>query len=217
MVSSVSLKVTDGRIELLGYPEGATVRGLSSSPQTTELCRLMLFRSDLVRVNEWLGLAQTTDELHREALCSAALVKFCCCFDGTAGLRAKPLRRKDLFKGEDRQTFERLLQIRNKSVAHDEHLYPGEFPLIVLGTECSAIEALVLELSTPFSAMYDVNALRRLASMTLEWVNEEFESVAKEIVDSVNSLPSELRRAMRDSTPEFKINFSEPEDRFARR
>ena len=212
------MRVEDGQFKLDGYPEGSSVRGLSM-PQAPELCRLMLFRSDLTRVIEWLSMARelNTEEPLQEAFCSAALVKFCCCFDGTAGLRSMPLRRKNIFRGEDRQSFERLLLIRNKAVAHDEHLYPGEFPLIVLDERAKALEAVVLQLRAPFSAMQEVEELRRLAKVALDWVMAEFEAIAKEVVDTINSLPEEQRLLMRDSTPDVKIQFGEAEDRFVKK
>jgi hypothetical protein len=54
------MRVEDGQFKLDGYPEGTTVRGLVS-PQATELCRLMLFRTDLGRVIEWLHIAGGAD------------------------------------------------------------------------------------------------------------------------------------------------------------
>lgn len=216
MLAGFSVK--DGRIELNGYPEGTTVRGLAL-PQARELCRLMLFRNDLTLVTDWLHFAGGLDAQNplREALCSAALVRFCCCFDGTSGLRSMPLKQKKIFKGEDRRALERLFIIRNKAVAHNEHLYPGEFPLIVLDAAGTAIEAVVLTLDAPFSAMSEVDDLKRLARGTLEWVTAEFEAVAKEIVNSINSIPEDERRLLRDSTPEFKIEFGASEDRFVRK
>jgi len=209
------IRVEDGRIKLDGYPEGASVRGLAV-PKAQELCRLMVFRGDLNRVVEWLGAADAEGRVGAagEALCAAALVKFCSCFEGTAGLRSKPLKQKNILGSEDRKLLERLRQIRNKMVAHDEHLYPGDYPLLILDSEATAIEAVAFRLHAPFSAMSEVDELRRLAEVALGWVVAEFERVATEIVSDFNANPVDDRCQLRDTTPEFKIEFGQPEDRF---
>jgi hypothetical protein len=208
-------RLEDGQIKLDGYPEGASVRGIGG-PKAQELCRVALFRSDLVKTGEWLGLADVEgqESPFQEALYVAALIKFCSCFEGTSGLRAKPLKQKKVFSSDDRKVLERLRQIRNKLVAHDEHLYPGEFPFIILDCEAAAIEAVTLTLSAPFSAMSDVHELRRLAKIAIDWVSTEYESTAAEIVAEINALPASERRRLRDTTPEFRIEIGSAEDRF---
>lgn len=210
-----SIRFEDGQIKLDGYPKGSSLRGIKSS-EAQELCRLFIFRSDLNYVVGWLKAVEAEKLMPeiREALCTAALVRFCSCFEGTSGLRTKPLKRKRVFSGNDRKVLERLRQIRNKLVAHNEHLYPGEYPLIALDSDATAIEVVVLQLNVPFSAMSDVSDLRRLAEIALGWIVAEFEAVASKIVADINALPVSERREQRDTTPEFRIEIGQSEDRF---
>ena len=210
-------RLVDGQFKLDGYPEGSSVRGLNAElPDVRELLRLFLFRSDLTDVVRWLeaAKAQELTQDTREALCTAALVRFCCCFEGTSGLRTKPLKQKKVFAGDDRKILERLRQIRNKLVAHDEHLYPGEFPLIVLDAAATAIEAVVFGLRVPFSGMQEADELKRLAETAFGWIVAEFEVVASKVVADINALPAGTRREMRDTMTDFTINIAHPEDRF---
>jgi hypothetical protein len=210
------MRIEDGRIYLDGYPEGASVCGIGGQ-KAQELCRLVMFRGDLTAVLECLKAADALELQHqiRESLCDAALVRFCSCFEGTSGLRAKPLKQKKMFVSQDRKTLEKLRQIRNKLVAHNDHLYPGEFPLIVIDTDATAIEAVALKLDAPFSVMSEVGDLRRFAEIALGWVMAEFEATASAVVSDFNALPISERRRLRDNTtPEFKIVIGQAEDRF---
>lgn len=208
------MRIEDGQFKLDGYPEGSVVRGIAG-PKPLELCRLVVFRGDLTNVCEWLmaANAEGVPPTIHEALCAAALVKFCSCFEGTSGLRAKPLKRKNIFAPADRAIVERLRQIRNKLVAHNENLYPGEFPLIVLDSDANAIEAVALKLEAPFSVMPEVADLSRLSAIALGWVAAEFEAIATEVVAGINAIPISERRLLRDTTPEFTLNILS-EDRF---
>jgi hypothetical protein len=140
-------------------------------------------------------------------------VKFFCCFEGTKGLRQQPLKIKRVFCAEDRRAFDRLKLIRNKIVAHDEHLYPGEYAFLVTDRDASAIEAVILKVATPFSGLEDADHLQRLAAIARDWVAAEFETVATEIVTTFNAQPAEDRRSIIASTPEFTLNFGAPVDR----
>ena len=215
MISKLNgIRFENGKFLLDGYPEGTSVRGLGI-PKAQELSRLHIFKSDLDRVCEWISQAKNidpTDPKH-EALYIAALIKFRACFEGTSGLRQKPLKQKDIFNSADRACLERLRLIRNQIVAHDEHLYPGEYPLIVLDKDAQAIEAVSFMIKVPFSGMSEVQDLERLAHISKEWLNNAYEETASEIVAEINAIPTEERLHLRDTTPEFTINITEPEDR----
>ena len=210
-----NIRVENGRIILDDYPEGSSVRGLAV-PKATELSRLHVFKSDMDDVCGWISLAKGLKQSDpaREALYIAALIKFRACFEGTSGLRQKPLRQKLLFDKTDYACFERLLIIRNKMVAHDEHLYPGEYPLIILDQNAEAIEAASLMIKIPFAGMEIINDLERLAQIAKGWINSAYEEVAREIVTEINALPVGERQQLRDTTPEFTITILPPEDRF---
>lgn len=210
----MGIRLENGKLFLDGYPEGSSVRGLGI-PKAQELSRLHIFKSDLANVCEWISQAKDIDpsDPKHEALYIAALIKFKACFEGTSGLRQKPLKQKDIFNSTDRACFERLRIIRNKMVAHDEHLYPGEYPMIVLDKNAKAIEAVSFMIKLPFSGMSDAQDLERLAYISIEWLNKAYEETASEIVSEINDIPSEERLHLRDTTPEFTINIAESEDR----
>jgi len=210
-----NIRVDNGRIILDGYPEGSSVRGLAI-PKATELCRLHVFKNDMDNVCRWISLAKglgRTDPA-KEALYISALIKFRACFDGTSGLRQKPLRQKLLFNKEDKACFEQLLLIRNRMIAHDEHLYPGEYPLIILDQNTTAIEAVALIIKIPFAGMEIIDDLERLAQIAKKWIDSAYESVAREIVTEINAISIKERQQLRDTTPEFTITILPPEDRF---
>jgi hypothetical protein len=215
MASKLSgIRLENGKFILDGYPEGTSVRGLGI-PKAQELSRLHVFKSDLDDVCEWISQAKNidpTDPKH-EALYVAALIKFRACFEGTSGLRQKPLRQKDILSTADRACLERLRLIRNQMVAHDEHLYPGEYPLIVLDKDAKAIEAVSFMIKVPFSGMGEIEDLERLAHISQKWINNAYEEIASEIVAEINAVSNEERLHLRDVTPEFTINITGPEDR----
>jgi hypothetical protein len=210
-----SIRVESGKIILDDYPEGASARGLAI-PKATELSRLHVFKSDIDDVCRWISLAKglAQSDPAREALYIAALIKFRACFEGASGLRQKPLRQKLLFNKTDRACFEQLLNIRNRMVAHDEHLYPGEYPLIIFGQNAEVIEAASLMIKIPFAGMEIVDDLERLAQIAKEWMNSAYEEIAREIVAEINAIPIRERQQLRDMTPEFTITILPPEDRF---
>jgi hypothetical protein len=215
MTSKLSgIRFENGKFLLDGYPEGASVRGLGI-PKAQELSRLHVFKSDLDNVCEWISLAKNFDppDPKQEALYVAALIRFRACFEGTSGLRQKPLKQKDMFNSTDRACLERLRLIRNQMVAHDEHLYPGEYPLVVLDKNATAIEAVSFMIKVPFSGMSDVQDLERLAEIARKWIDAAYEEMATEIVAEINALTAEERLYLRDTTPEFTINMGPPEDR----
>jgi hypothetical protein len=208
------IRFENGKFLLDGYPAGTSVRGLGI-PKAQELSRLHVFKSDLDDVCEWISQAKNidpTDPKH-EALYIAALIKFRACFEGTSGLRQKPLKQKEIFSSTDRACLDRLRLIRNQMVAHDEHLYPGEYPLIVLDKDAKAIEAVSFMIKVPFSGMGEIQDLERLADISKEWINNAYEEIASEIVAELNAIPDEERIQLRDTTPEFTINITGPEDR----
>jgi hypothetical protein len=215
MISSLrGIRFESGKFFLDGYPEGCSIRGLGVS-KAQELSRFHLFKRDLDDVYEWIFIAKNLDQNDSkvEALYIAALIKFMSCFENTSGLRQKPLKQKNIFHSSDRACLQRLRRIRNKMVAHDEHLYPGEYPLIVLDGDAKAIEAVSFTIKAPFSGLSDIYDLDRLAQIAKKWVDEAFENIATEIVTEVNSLTNEERVYLRDTTPEFTINIMAAEDR----
>lgn len=209
-----AIRFENSKIVLDGYPEGASVRGLGI-PKAQELSRLHVFASDLRNVCEWIYLAKNLDpsDPKTEALYIAALIKFRACFEGTSGLRRKPLKQKDIFNTADRACLERLRLIRNQMVAHDDHLYPGEYPLVVLDKNATAIEAVSFMIKAPFSGMSDIQDLERLAETAKKWIEAAYEETAREIIAEINTFSNEERLYLRDNTPEFTINILPPEDR----
>ncbi len=209
-----TIRFENSKILLDGYPEGASVRGLGI-PKAQELSRLHLFASDLRSACEWISLAKNLDpsDPRTEALYIAALIKFRSCFEGTFGLRQKPLEKQDIFNDADQVCLERLRLIRNQMVAHDDHLYPGEYPLVVLDKNATAIEAVSFMIKAPFSGMSDVQDLERLAQIAKKWIEAIYEETRREIVAEINALSNEERLYLRDNTPEFTINILPSEDR----
>ncbi|WOJ89675.1 hypothetical protein RZS28_18135 [Methylocapsa polymorpha] len=196
-----------------GYPDGATVHGIDS-PEAKELRRLAVFMGELQIVERWLSLIpsdapqDTSDQTFVFAgLADAALLAFCRCFDLNHALR--PLKKK-MLSLEQRDELERLQSIRNKLVAHDDQLFNGVFSLIVRSADLTAIEAVSLNLLTPFVALPELKALRALTQFVLEWVKQEHWRVASEIVQAFDAMPAAYRAA----APPFTINV-QSKDHFA--
>jgi hypothetical protein len=92
--------------------------------------------------------------------------------------------------------------------AHDEELYPGSFPLVVLNAEAAATYVIGLNLSSPLHSFPEVEDLARLAQVALTWTNTAFEEAAASVKHFVNGLPEATRRKIRLSE-ELKININE--------
>lgn len=206
------IRMENGSIVLDGYPEGATVHGIDS-PEANELRRLAVFMGELQIVERWLSLIPSdapqdaSDQAFAFAgLADAALLAFCRCFDLDHAL--KPLKKK-MLSLEQRDELERLRNVPNKLIAHDEQLFNG-VSLIVRSTDLTAIEAVSLNLLTPFVVLPELKALRTLSQFVLDWVKQEHWRVASEIVQAFDVMPAVYRAA----APPFRINI-QPKDHFA--
>jgi len=179
-----------------------------------ELSRLYIYQTDINDACNWLESAKKLQDSdhNKEAFYIAALIKYRTCFEGSLGLRKKPLPTK-IFNQDDRKIHERLRKIRNKIVAHDDHLYPGEIPLIVINNNGLAMDAICFRVTVPFNAMKEAEGLGRLALLTKEWVDIECKKIAKKIVDEINAMPQEQRHQIRKQASQFTIKFTECEDR----
>ena len=210
MVSSI--RVSEGRIDLAGYPPGSRLHGWSG-PGGKELGRLASFMGELELAQRWLNeippeIDPNSEALVSRALADAALLAFCRCFDFEHPL--KPLKPKKVFSPEQRPKLERLRRVRNRSVAHDDQLSTGTFSLVANGPDYNAIEAVSLKLSAPFlSHGVELPALRELNAAALAWVRKEHWRVASEIVSAFNALPLSERM----SAPDFTLNI-EPKDHY---
>ena len=191
-----------------GYPEGSTVHGLAL-PEGQDLCRLLILYSEMRQVMSWLETAinASLDGGIREGMAVAAWVRFCGCFESTAGLRAQPLQPKKIYTKADRPLIEIFRQIRNKVVAHDEQLFPSNSPLVVLNADGLAIEALAMRASYPLHCRDQLGEMARLAKIASEWLEAEADRVGAEIVAKINGLPFTLRQMQRDSAVPFEITF----------
>jgi hypothetical protein len=208
------IRMENGQMLLDGYPDGAVVHGIEG-PNAKELRRLSVFEAELHKVVGWLklipvDLAQINmdESLVFEGLADAALLAFCRCFDSDHPLR--PLRQKGMLSLAQRDQLERIRAVRNKLVAHDEQLFNGTFSLIVRSRDFAAIEAVSLNLLTPFVALSELNDLRSLSGVVQNWVKNEHERVATEIVRTYDASPL----AERVGAPPCTINV-ESKDHFA--
>ncbi len=212
MVQAVRLE--DGKLILDGYPEGATVHGIDS-PEAKELRRLAVFLGELQRVERWLSLIPNDPPKDASdqtfvftGLADAALLGFCRCFDLDHPL--KPLKKKKMLSPEQRDQLERLRNVRNKPVAHDNQLSNGVFSFIVRSKELTAIEAVSVNFVTPFAVHAELETLRALNQFVLSWVKQEHWNVASKIVQGFDAMPVACRAA----APPFTINV-QPKDHFA--
>ncbi len=171
------IRMENGNFVLDGYPEGATVHGIEG-PAAKELRRLAVFRGELQSVVRWLSLipGDVPQDASNQAfafvgLADAALLGFCRCFDLDHAL--KPLKKKKMLSLDQRDELERLQNIRNKLVAHDNQLFNGVFSLIVRSTDLTAIEAVSINLVTPFVVHSELKALRTLSQFVLDWLKQE--------------------------------------------
>jgi hypothetical protein len=202
------VRMENDRFVLDGYPDGAVAHGIDGV-LATEFRRLAVFRSELKIVGEWLSRIpvkfplNSGDQVLFEALADAAIIAFSRCFDSSHPL--KPLKAKRIFTIEQRDQLDRLRAVRNKLVAHDEHLTTGVFNLIVKSKELKAIEAVSMILSAPFLALPELRLLRTLSERALAWVDAEHENMAGQIVKAFDAWPLEQRGA---SLP-FSIKFEE--------
>lgn len=202
------VKMENGQIVLDGYPEGTTFHGLTT-PLAESLKRLSVFMGELQQVEHWLRLIPEGDPTTGDpaaisaGLADAALIGFCRCFDLNHPL--KPLKPKRVFSPEQRDQLDRLKNVRNKLVAHDEQLTHGVFTLIARSRDLTAVEAVSLSLQAPFSVLPDLARLRVLQQIALEWVRQEHWRVATEIVQAFDALPM-IDRAL---APHFSINVNE--------
>lgn len=199
------LRLEGGQLLLEGYPAGASVHGINL-PGALELKRIAVFLGELQVVERWLSLIPTSapDDTSDETfvylgLADAALMGLCRCFDSDHPL--KPLKRKFLSLSQ-RDDLERLQNIRNKLVAHNEQLGNGVFSLIIRAPDLTAIEAVSLNLFTPFAALAEIEKLRALSRFVLDWVRQEHGRIASEIVEAFNALPAIVRAV----APPFTID-----------
>lgn len=207
------VRMENGQMLLDGYPDGAAVHGIEG-PTAKELRRLAGFVVELQKVVDWLKaipahLAHVNVEqrLVFEGLADAALIAFCRCFDFDHPLR--PLKQKGMLSIEQRDQRVRIRNVRNKLVAHDNQLFNGTFSLIVRSRDFAAIEAVSLSLVTPFVALSELDDLRSLGDVVQNWVKNEHERVATEIVRAYDASPL----AERIAAPSFTFNV-EPKDHF---
>ncbi len=211
MVSGIT--INNGSLEIHGYPLGSSIHSVAT-PDAEELNRLTIFRSELKRVEYWLAkieeraIPDLEDSDINHALADAALLAFSRCFDFDHPL--KPLRAKEIFKGDGRKQVERLRNVRHKLVAHAEQVVGGVFTLIVQSPEKQAIETLSLNISIPFHALGELECLRQLNIQALNWVSAKHEGLATNIVKWFNGLPLEIR----SSAPDFVLK-SQSSDPFA--
>jgi len=210
------VRMENGQMLLDGYPNGAAVHGIEGQ-NATELRRLSVFMADLHKVVDWLKLIPVDPAQIRadkglvfEGLADAALLAFCRCFDVDHPLR--PLRQKGMLSPAQRGQLERIRAVRNKLVAHDDQLFNGTCSLIVRSKDFAAIEAVSLNLLAPFVVHSELNDLRSLSGVVQNWVKNEHERVATEIVRAYDASPL----AERIKAPPFKINV-ELKDHFAPR
>lgn len=198
------LRMESSGIILDGYPVGTTVHGIDS-PEAHALRRMFVFMNELRQVGNWLCLIPADlptegDATHvATALADAALITFCRCFDVRHPL--KPLKTKKLFTPKQRDQFERLKNIRNKMVAHDDNPSNGVFSLITRSVNMKAVEAVSISLNTPFVVFQDLNSLRILQDVAFKCVAIEHERVATEIVRNFVLAPLSVRA----SAPPFEI------------
>ena len=177
-------------------PPGSTMHEVGG-PEADELRRMAVFSSDLQAARQWLDslsvsvqqVPTTTDR----ALCNAALIAFCCCFESTSGLRRKPLNSKKVFAGEQRQQLERLITIRNQMVAHDEQFASHTAVLVVKSADHIASETLTYHLSFSLVAMNERKILNNLVDVALKWVRIKIDKLSKEITTAFNKLPLDQR------------------------
>lgn len=206
----MELSLEGNRLILGGYPEGSTVHGLS--PELGEpLLRLISFIGDLEKVTGWMALLDhhETPRAAREAIFIAALIKLCGCFEGTSGVRRRPLRAKIIYSPEQRATLKRLKKMRDKMAAHDDQLYPGVFPLVVLDAGCTAIHAVALNLSVPLHAFEpEVRAVAQLSGRALEFASTEFEKAAQAITEAVDALDHTEKLQIK-SAGEFRLDIKD--------
>jgi hypothetical protein len=210
------VRFEDGYFVPEDYPEGTTVHGIDGSG-AKELRRLFVFAEELHDVVRWLALIPSdlkvdpTDQtLVFTGLAEAALIAFCRCFDSKSKHPFIQLKPKDIFSPEQRAQLKRIKTIRNKLVAHDERLYKSVFSLIILSKERTAIEAKSAHLHVRFLFLPDLNNLRTLSQVVLDWVEKEFRRVEAEIVRYTNAKPLSERAAY----PPFPIT-TEERDFFA--
>ncbi len=202
MVMGMSLE--GSQLTLEGYAEGTTFHGVDSL-EAHELKRLVVFRSYLEQVGSWLRLMSSDAELQGDtgqvvsALADAALVAFFKCFDREHKL--KPLKAEEVFTPAQRDQLGRLRTIRNKLVAHDENPLNGLFTLVARSVDMRILETVSISLNVPFAALPELQALRDLHKIALQWVAVEHERVASIIVHGCNAMPLEERAA----APPFSI------------
>jgi hypothetical protein len=198
------MSLEGSQLTLDGYPEGTTFHGVDSL-EAHKLKRLVVFRSYLEQVGGWLRLMPSDEELNGDAghvasaLADAALVAFCKCFD--VGHKLKPLKAKKVFTPAQRDQLDRLKTIRNKLVAHDENPLNGLFTLVARSGDMRILETVSINLNVPFVFLPELQALRDLHKIALQWVADEHERVASIIVHGCNAMPLEERAA----APPFRI------------
>ena len=205
----------DGKLLISGYINGATVHGIDGL-HAKELRRLMVFNCELRKVSQWLsripdaqqGLDKDQSDVF-SALADAAIVGFCRCFYTKHPLR--PLKQKGMLTTDQKRQLQRLINVRHNLVAHDAQLTSGLYSLIVFGPDKSVIEALCLNIVAPFSGLSELDVLRELCSVVLEWVKNEYERVASLIVAEFRAMPESIRA----SAPAFTIDILPAEDHFA--
>jgi hypothetical protein len=108
-------------------------------------------------------------------------------------IRGRPLSRKLIFDRSLRPKFEDLVFVRNKLVAHDEQLYGFLAPGVVRGPDLRALDTVIVKGSVVLSAMPQAEHLKKLATVTYDWLKEEQERLRCIATDEFNALSMEER------------------------
>lgn len=171
---------------------------------------------ELSQISDWIRKADSESETQvGQAFAIASVVKFCSCFEGSKGIRSKPLSSKKIFNAEQRALFSRLLVIRNKMAAHDDQLFPMHMPLIILDREAHALDAIAFMGYLSLWDMPELKMLRGLTEVTQNWVRIAFDSAAENLKAAVNAMDQAERNAVKAAGPPT-INIRS-EDRLAKK
>lgn len=177
-----------------GFPDAVKVIALKGK-KAKNLADLVLHKSDLDFAIECLQTLKTIPSsqvgIQRSLLLSAIACFFKCFQESKSRFALQP---EDVFAGdtEGLEVFEYFRNLRNKHLLHDENAYHQSLPGAILNKESSdcKIAKIVCLQATAITAIEDeYNNLHLLCTTTRNWVVEQFDLLASELMKELEAQP----------------------------
>jgi len=190
-------KADDLSLHIEGFPDAVAVLQLDSEI-ARRVCDLSLHRDDLDFAFGCLKAINTTpdsDEVDfQQVLWRSAIFHFTKCFGASARF---PLKAQTIYKPHPKEAmiaFRYFKNLRNNHFFHDQKFYNQSLPVAILNKRESAFKiAKVVSVSFHPQTLSngEFGNLYKLISISIEWVEKEFDRNCDLLTEKLESLPYE--------------------------